>query len=324
MRDRKIRSGGMPTDSASAGVQPQPLVVAVHRQHVARAGQVEHQLHVLLVAVAGGVDRRVRGGDHAGADLEDPVDRLVDRALVAGHRRRREDDRVAGVELDVAVVAVRHPAQRRERLALAAGRDRDHLLVGEVLDLARLDQQAVGRVGDPEVGGDVEVLAHRAPDQRDLAVELGGGVDHLLDAVDVGGEAGDDDPALAAPERLQQRRADARLRGGDAGAVGVGRVAAEAEQALAAELGEPGEVGRDAVDRRLVELVVAGQQDRPDVGVERDRAGVGDRVGHVDHLDPEGPPASTIRPVSRSRSGTSRSLCSSSFERTIPIVSRPP
>ena len=92
---------------------------------------------------------------------------------------------------------------------------------------------------------------------------------------------------VGARERLQERRPDARFRGRDAGPVGVGRVAAEAEQALRAELGEAGEVGRDAVDRRLVELVIAGQQDRAEVGVDCDRAGVGDRVRHVDHLDPE-------------------------------------
>ena len=133
---------GAPDRLGQLGVQADALVVAVERHHVLRLGQVEHQLHLLPVAVAGSVDRGVLGGDHPSADLEDPVDRLVDRPLVAGDRRRREDDGVAGVQLDVAVLAVGHPPQRRERLALAAGRDRDHLLVGVVLDLPRLDQAA--------------------------------------------------------------------------------------------------------------------------------------------------------------------------------------
>ena len=43
-----------------------------------------------------------------------------------------------------------------------------------------------------------------------------------------------------------------------------------------------------AVDRGLVELVVAGdQRSAPSVGVQRDGARVGDRVRHVDHLDLE-------------------------------------
>ena len=41
------------------GVQVDPLVVAVDRHHVARLDEVEHQLQLLGVAVAGGVDRRL-------------------------------------------------------------------------------------------------------------------------------------------------------------------------------------------------------------------------------------------------------------------------
>jgi hypothetical protein len=80
--------------------------------------EVEHHLHLLGVAVPGGVDRRVARGEHVAADVVEPVDRLVDRALVARDRRGGEDDRVAGLELDGGMVAVGHPAQRRQRLAL--------------------------------------------------------------------------------------------------------------------------------------------------------------------------------------------------------------
>ena len=44
-------------------VQPQPLVVAVHRHHVARVGQVDHQLELLGIAVPRGVHRHVRRRD---------------------------------------------------------------------------------------------------------------------------------------------------------------------------------------------------------------------------------------------------------------------
>ena len=200
----------------------------------------------------------------------------------------------------------------------------DDLLVGEVLDLPRLDEEPRRRLGDPEVRGDVEVLAHRAADQRHPAVELHGGVDHLLDAVDVGGEGGDDDPALAAGEGLQQRRADARLRGRDPRPVGVGRVAAEQQQAVAAELGEPRDVGGAAVDRGLVELVVAGHQHRAELGrraAPRACRGSSARGGSARARTG---PAWTFSPAGSSSSGASSSLCSSSFERTMPIVSRPP
>ena len=123
-------------------VQVDALVVAVERHHVARAHEVEHQLELLRVAVAGGVDRRVAGRDHVAADVVEPVDRLVDGALVARDRRGREDDRVALVQLDLRVVAVGHAAQRAQRLALGPGRDDHELLVGPVVELARLDERS--------------------------------------------------------------------------------------------------------------------------------------------------------------------------------------
>ena len=63
----------------------------------------------------------------------------------------------------------------------------------------------------------------------------------------------------------------------------------EQQQALAPELGEARDVGRRAADRRLVELVVAGEEHGAELGRERHAAGVGDRVRQVDHLDRERP-----------------------------------
>ena len=76
-------------------------------------------------------------------------------------------------------------------------------------------------------------------------------------------------------------------RGREPGPVGVGGVAAQQQQALAAELRQARHVGRRAADGRLVELVVAGEQHGPELGRQRHAAGVGDRVGQVDHLDLE-------------------------------------
>ena len=50
--------------------------------------------------------------------------------------------------------------------------------------------------------------------------------------------------------------------GATPGPIGVGRVAAEQQQAFLAELGQPRDVGGASVDRGLVELVVAGHQAR--------------------------------------------------------------
>ena len=303
-------------------MQAQPLVVAVDRHHVAGLGQVEHQLQLLLPAVARGVDRRVRGGDHGRADLEDAVDRLVDRALVARDRRRREDHacrRSAARRRDArrgpsaaAPTAARPGCRSRSRSTRSSGKS--SISFGGISSPSGAD-------GDAEVRGDVEVLAHRAPDERDLAVERDGGVDHLLDAVHVGGEAGDHDPALAAREDLEQRRPDARLRRRDrrAGRRWSSRRTGSRTPSRPSSASRETSAGRPSTGR-LVELVVAGDQDRPELGVQRDRARVGDRVRHVDHLELERARVDALARLSTS-SGASRILCSSSFERTRPIVS---
>ena len=269
------------------GVQLDPLVVAVRRHHVAGLGQVEHQLQLLGVPVAGGVDGRVAGGDHVGAQLVEPVHGLVDRALVARDRGGAEDHRVALAQVHVRVVGGGHPAQRRQRLALAAGGDDHQLLVRVVGDLLRLDEHALGHLDVAQLAADVHVLLHRPPDQHDLAAQRVGGVDHLLHAVDVGGERGHHDPALAAREGLFQVGADRRLRQRPAGPVGVGGVAEQQQDALAAQLGQAGDVRRDAVDRGLVELVVAGGQDRAQVAGDGVGEHVRDRVGQLDRLHHE-------------------------------------
>ena len=271
------------------GVQPQPLEVAMERHHVAGLDEVEHQLDLLRVAVPGGVHRCVAGRYDVAADVVEAVDRLVHGALVAGDRRGREDDRVAALQLHLGMVAIGHPAQCRQRLALRAGRDDHDALVGEVVDLARADEQPVGHLDVAQRAADADVLAHRASHQRDLAIERIGRVEDLLNAMDVGGEARHHDAPLTAREDLLQVGAHYRLRRREAVAIHVRGVPAQQQHALAAELGQARDVSRRPVDGRLVELVVPGDQHRAQVGAQGDGAGVGDRVGHVHELQRERP-----------------------------------
>src|SRR5207302_6044319 len=111
------------------------------------------------------------------------------------------------------------------------------------LELAQADQLPVVDVDVPERASDADVLAHRAPGEHDLAIERGGGVHDLLHAMDVGGEARDDDAPLAPREDFAQVRPDERLRGREPGTVDVGRVAAQEQYAVAPELGEARDVG---------------------------------------------------------------------------------
>ena len=88
-------------------------------------------------------------------------------------------------------------------------------------------------------------------------------------------------------EHAIQVRADDRLALADARPVDVRGVAAEQQDAVAAELGEARHVGGRAADRRLVELVVAREQHGAERRRQRDAGGVGDRVREVDALDLE-------------------------------------
>ena len=130
-----------------------------------------------------------------------------------------------------------------------------------------LDQHPVGDLDVAERAADVDVLAHRAADQRDLAPERGGGVDDLLHAVDVGREARDDDPALGAREHLLAGAGRRRARTGEKpGRSALVESPHSSSTPVAPELGQPRDVGGQPVDRGLVELVVAGEQHRPELG----------------------------------------------------------
>ena len=75
---------------------------------------------------------------------------------------------------------------------------------------------------------------------------------------------------------------------------------------------------------RLVELVVAGHQHRAELGADQNGAHVGDRVREVDQLKVKGTELNLLAGGQLLQAAPSESLCSSSLERTIPIVSRPP
>ena len=84
------------------------------------------------------------------------------------------------------------------------------LFGGQLLQLLEGDDQALGDLEVAEVAGDAHVAHHRAADEGDLAAVRVGGVEHLLDAVHVAGEAGDDDPPRARCGRPSRSPARAR------------------------------------------------------------------------------------------------------------------
>ena len=122
----------------------------------------------------------------------------------------------------------------------------------------------------------------------DAAVHVGRRVEDLLDPGDVAGEGRHDDPAVERLHDLAEGLADGPLGRRVARVLGAGRVGQEAEDAFLAEPGEDREVGQLAVDRGVVELEVAGVDDRADRRPQGDAHRVRDRVADPERHDVEG------------------------------------
>lgn len=167
-------------------------------------------------------------------------------------------------------------------------------MVRELLQLLRAHDQTRRDLQIAQVTGDAHVADHRPADEGDLAAVLVGGVQDLLDAVHMAGEAGDDDPARRGAHHLLDRRVQLTLGGRESGNFGVGGVGEEQVHALLAEAGEGAQVGDAIVERELVHLEVAGVQHHPGAGADRDREAVRDGVIDGHELAVEGPEATPV------------------------------
>ena len=185
------------------------------------------------------------------------------------------------------MVVVGDARERGHRLALAARAEDHHLARRQLHRLLRLDQNVLRHVEVAELPGDVEVLAHRAADDRDLAADLDGDVDRLLHPVDVRREGDDEDPALAKRDQRAKRFSDEPLGAGHPRPLGVRRVAEHQVDAEVPELRQPADVGLEAVDGRVVELPVARVDDPAGRRLENDRDAVRNRVRHADEVQRE-------------------------------------
>ena len=99
----------------------------------------------------------------------------------------------------------------------------------------------------------------------------------------------DHELALRAGEELLERVDDLDLGPGESLAIDVGAVGEERQHALRAELGEAVQVEVLAVDRRLIDLEVAGVDDDADRRRDGQRHAVGHAVRDADELDRERP-----------------------------------
>ena len=133
--------------------------------------------------------------------------------------------------------------------------------------------------------GDLDVAAHRATQQHYLTMRAIGGAQRVVDAIDLRGEAGQDDATRRLVDDIVERLNRGGLGRRASGQLRIGGVAEHREHAGIAERAEALAVDLAAnVLAGRVELVVAGMDDRAELRVQRDRGGIGDRVRDADEL----------------------------------------
>ena len=132
---------------------------------------------------------------------------------------------------------------------------------------------------------DLRVLVHAAADERHLAIELRREVDDDLQPIQARRKRRDDDLAFGAGEDLLERVFDVRFRAGVAAAIDVRAVAEHRQHAFGAELREAVQIERLAVERRLIDLEVAGVQQHALRRAHDHRHAVRHAVRDADELD---------------------------------------
>ena len=175
-------------------------------------------------------------------------------------------------------------------------------MVAELLDV----EEVLVRNGDlAHLPGNLEVALHRAAQRGDLASAVGRRRDDLLHAVDVAGEAADDDAlALLVTDDVEQVLADHPLGLGEPVGLGVGGVGQQqADAVLLADGTDLGEIGGASVDRREVDLEIARVVDDALGRVEGDADRVGHGVTDRHHLDVERPNGAALAVVQRVEAG---------------------
>ena len=191
------------------------------------------------------------------------VDRACDRFLVARDRRRADDDRIAGDDAELLVIAHRHAREPAHRLALRTGRHHDDLLGRIRIDVFDLNHAIRRNAQMPEFGRKMHDVAQRASEKRDLAVEALGVIDNLLNARHVRGKRRNDDASFGAREKIFVN-ASPTIR---SESVWPGRSAFVESESMQSTPSFPiardrSEIGRLAVDRRLIEFEIAGVKNR--------------------------------------------------------------
>ena len=161
----------------------------------------------------------------------------------------RKDDGVGGFDLHLGMFSAGDAAEGRQRFALAAGHEQQGFPVGQVTDLLDRHEQIVGAAHVAELPGLGDHVEHGAAQQAHLAAVLHRQLEDHRDAMDRAGEGGEDHAALRLADVAVQVREDRPLRRGEAGDLGVGGIAEQAQHALLAVVGKALDIEVFAIHR---------------------------------------------------------------------------
>ena len=131
----------------------------------------------------------------------------------------------------------------------------------------------------------MRILLHASPDECDLPIELRREIDEQLQSIDACGEGRDDDLAGRAAEHFFKTFDHVALGAGKAAAIRVRAVGEKREHAGRAELGEPMQIERLSVERRLIDLEIAGVNQNTSWRVNRQRDAVRHAMRDAHKLD---------------------------------------
>ena len=185
------------------------------------------------------------------------------------------------------MLAVGHAGQAAHRLALAARGQHDDLVVVVAVQIARLDEHLPRDLDLADVHRQLRDVHHAAPHEADPPAKFDAQVDHLLDAVQVGGEHRDDDALVGVLEQAAERLGDLLFAHRVAGTLDVGGIRQQREHALIAPCGQRAQVRHLTVDGGVVDLKVAGDDHRAGRAGNRHGHRAGDGMAYLDKLNRE-------------------------------------
>ena len=262
-------------------------MLTVHGHEELGLGEGEHQLLVFLEAMAGHMNALALAVDNLGTEHHQLVDRVHHRDGVAGDRAGRKDDRVRGLHPHLRVLTPGNSAQSCQGFTLAAGHQQQGFTIRNIVDLLDRHKQFIWRAHVAQFAGLGDHVEHRATQQTHLAAVLQGQLQDHRHPVDRAGEGGDDHPAFGSGHVAIEIGEHRPLRGTEARHFRIGGIAEQAQHALFPVMGEAGHVEMLAIDRGVIELEIAREDDGSHRGLDGQRVAVRHRVGVADEFHRE-------------------------------------